>query len=119
LTSPFTVAYFSTPTGTLYLSFYSDAILSMSDELILLQCNISNIMFYCWLYCFGAKIEAPKAESAEVGFWEGVMTGADVNIFIFDLLIAHFDGFSGAKYCYCNLALLHFNLALWYSIFFP
>jgi len=36
-----------------------------------------------------------------------VAKGGGVNIFIFDLLISHFNGFTGAKYCFlCNSLIL-------------
>jgi len=48
----------------------------------------------------GVKIEAPKTLSWVWGGGVPLLKGAGFNIFIFDLLIAHFDGFSGAKYCF-------------------
>jgi len=51
----------------------------------------------------GAKFEAPKAlRGVRVGFGRGVPSRFWVGsqFFNFDLLIAHFDGFSGAKYIF-------------------
>jgi len=49
---------------------------------------------YMYMGAEGAKIEAPKELRSLSIFGGGLI------LLIFDLLIAHFDGFSGAAYCF-------------------